>query len=456
MSMRAVDENTEVLLTEFVEGTLSPARRAEIETYLAAHPREKEVLDQLLDQRVTLRRLPSESPPPDIHDSIQSQLERSVLLDYFAEIQSPPRSIGMFRSQVLTAAALVVLSTGIFATVYFVVAPPNERSVDVALAHPNDERSLLKSSLPKNFPPTAEAFSAPGNPTGPLASASRSGDVKPLTSEPTGPAFSPPVASPPAQPESHPALRSGVSRSSPPPAPQGVSPTPDRRLATTLPSAPFPLAEGAVPIDLSAEQQVPTRRIVIYTPDPDGTRARVELLLRSGGWTYLSTPAPLPTSVSAFRASASTSRPNLTYGPPPSIPSLPAPLETGKEPALPQSDHAAAKGIGPVPNPLLLVRVEGNQVEALIAALPKLAAPSTTEFPATHPVAPETETAEAATRSPSDRPATAPASPAIVNLLVDIRLLAEPSPPSPSTSHSQASPPATQPNLPADSHSPPP
>lgn len=124
MSVRAADESTEMLLADYLEGNLAPDRRAEIDAYLSAHPKERAVIDQLAAQRGLLAALPRESAPADVRDAVQSQLERSMLLESLSEIGSE-KAVGMrSRPQTLALAAMVVLSLGMGVAIYTIIAPP--------------------------------------------------------------------------------------------------------------------------------------------------------------------------------------------------------------------------------------------------------------------------------------------------------------------------------------------
>lgn len=456
MSMRAADEKTEILLTELVEGTLPSTRRAELEAYLAAHPKEKEVIDQLLEHRSTLRNLPHEAAPPDIHDSIQSQLERSVLLENLAEIQSPPRASRWFRSQAVTLAALLVLSTGVFATVYFVVAPPREKSVEVA-------------STPSHVIAPESKAASPSD-----------GDAAHLATRDT-PLTAPTRAEAPAV------------RSSP------LIDNSAKLLAAAPPHAPTPDLPTA-----TLDSLIPTRRVVIYTDDPMATRARVEQLLRSGGWNYLATP---PVNVANFAQSQSA---QLQLQVPELQSDLQVPREgsvhaerrqrsraiqippTGEPTTQPSTREVLTLSTRPpeseVSSSMLLVRVEANQADALAAALPKLATDHSTDLqlgPSSAPALPPAasagslpggqrgeESAEArqegglhgkpessATTQPSDpadsnrksRGATTQTTSQVLNLLVDIRFNPSTIPPEPAADATSSPPtttkaPATQPS----------
>src|SRR5439155_24183600 len=78
--MMANTENIEAKLCAYVDGALDAAGRAEIEAHLAANPQHRQLMAELSDQRSLLRDLPHAKAPQDLLESVQTQLERSVLL----------------------------------------------------------------------------------------------------------------------------------------------------------------------------------------------------------------------------------------------------------------------------------------------------------------------------------------------------------------------------------------
>src|SRR6184192_2586874 len=96
-------EQIEAKLCAFVDGDLDAAGRAEIEAHLEANPQHRQLLAELMVQRDFLRQLPRSTAPEDLYESLQTQLERSVLLKHDEE---PPAIAGRIRhSPQLFAAA---------------------------------------------------------------------------------------------------------------------------------------------------------------------------------------------------------------------------------------------------------------------------------------------------------------------------------------------------------------
>src|SRR4051812_44508248 len=73
-------EQIEAKLAAYIDGELDEAGRAEIEKHLASNPQHRKLIDELSIQRDLIRGLPRENAPPEISETIQGQLERSVLL----------------------------------------------------------------------------------------------------------------------------------------------------------------------------------------------------------------------------------------------------------------------------------------------------------------------------------------------------------------------------------------
>src|SRR4051812_15318112 len=74
-------ENIEAKLCAYVDGELDAAGRAEIEAHLASNPQHRQLMAELNGQRGLLRGLPRAKAPDDLLETVQTQLERSVLLD---------------------------------------------------------------------------------------------------------------------------------------------------------------------------------------------------------------------------------------------------------------------------------------------------------------------------------------------------------------------------------------
>src|SRR4051812_25764016 len=111
-------ENIEAKLCAYVDGELDAAGRAEIEAHLAANPQHRQLLEELTRQRELLRDLPREKAPDDLSESLQAQLERSVLL---GSQQSAVAGKISHWPQFMALAAVLVLAIGLAAVIYMVL-----------------------------------------------------------------------------------------------------------------------------------------------------------------------------------------------------------------------------------------------------------------------------------------------------------------------------------------------
>lgn len=118
-------EQIEARLCAYVDGELSPAERAEIEQHLAANPAHMVLIHDLIAQRAMVRQLPREKAPSDLSELLQSQLEREALLgkEPLAD-DAPSLRINRF-PQLLSIAAIVLLTIGLGAVVYLVLPTGN-------------------------------------------------------------------------------------------------------------------------------------------------------------------------------------------------------------------------------------------------------------------------------------------------------------------------------------------
>jgi len=257
MSIRAADEKTELLLLDYLDGALPPERRIELETYLRAHPKEQQILEDLKVHRRQLGAVPAEPAPREVYEVAQSQLERAALLDHFTEDR---QEVSGRRSspQWISLAAVLVLGTGLAAALYFVLAPdgkPHDLGVTSPFAR-NDGRvdeSAKVSAGAATRPVVLEGAD------------SKTGDA--LASV----APAPPGGADGALPEAA---------------------APDRsRAAGRLDREVASPAALAMPSVGLAAAEAPVRLLTIATADPLLSRARVESVLRSGGWAFMVAPA---------------------------------------------------------------------------------------------------------------------------------------------------------------------
>src|SRR4051812_1438866 len=112
-------EQIEAKLCAYVDGELDAAGRADIEAHLAANPQHRQLLAELREQREMLRALPHVKAPGDLIESLQTQLERSVLFNDNAE--APYVAGRINRWPPIVAAAVLLLSVGLAAIIYFML-----------------------------------------------------------------------------------------------------------------------------------------------------------------------------------------------------------------------------------------------------------------------------------------------------------------------------------------------
>src|SRR5687768_8874686 len=114
-------ENIESRLCDYIEQELDEAGRLEIEKHLEANPQHRELLDDLKETRRMVREIPREAAPPEVLESLQGQLERSVLLSPAEEEESDLVLHVRRLPQVMAIAAMLLLAVGLAAVIYFVL-----------------------------------------------------------------------------------------------------------------------------------------------------------------------------------------------------------------------------------------------------------------------------------------------------------------------------------------------
>jgi anti-sigma factor RsiW len=154
-------EATEAKLCAYLDGELAPDQRTEIEEYLKNYPQHRQTLSDLAAMRNVLRNLPRERAPAEVAEAFQGQMERSMLLDGPADVDSIIRLRRW--PQFALAAAIVVLAVGLGIIVYIIlpgtpqkysVAPP----IAVAPAPPLSPAIVAeKTPAIVNPPPVNEA-----------------------------------------------------------------------------------------------------------------------------------------------------------------------------------------------------------------------------------------------------------------------------------------------------------
>ena len=107
-------EATEARLCAYLEGTLLPTEKVEIERHLLANPQHKRLLAELATTREWTRMLPFENVPIDLAEAFQGQVERSILLD-----DSDAQGATVRRwPQLVLIAATVVITLGLGFLIY--------------------------------------------------------------------------------------------------------------------------------------------------------------------------------------------------------------------------------------------------------------------------------------------------------------------------------------------------
>ncbi|HWB54345.1 MAG TPA: hypothetical protein VG722_09130, partial [Tepidisphaeraceae bacterium] len=116
------DDNIESRLCAYVDGLLDERQREEIEQYLDRYPEHRQLIDQLIQERASLRDLPRESAPPDVLAHFQGQVERSALLGDLADTAADGRRPRR-RFNWAAVAAVVLLAAGLSVIVWIALPP---------------------------------------------------------------------------------------------------------------------------------------------------------------------------------------------------------------------------------------------------------------------------------------------------------------------------------------------
>src|SRR5580698_6426103 len=125
-------EEIEAKLAAYIDGELDAAGRAEIEKHLQANPQHRTLISDLMQQRELVRSLPRTNAPAEISETLQGQLERSVLLGSGVDAgddTSMRMSPWPHRGAI---AAIVLLTAGLSFLVYKVL-PSNKPSPELAV-----------------------------------------------------------------------------------------------------------------------------------------------------------------------------------------------------------------------------------------------------------------------------------------------------------------------------------
>jgi hypothetical protein len=130
-------ENIEARLCDYIEGELDEQGRAEIEKHIEQNPQHRLLLQELMQMRELVHDLPREVAPAEILESLQSQLERSGLLepadnDDESELVLRVRRLPQFAA----IAAMLMLAVGLAGVIYFVLPQSGANRPEFAVAPP--------------------------------------------------------------------------------------------------------------------------------------------------------------------------------------------------------------------------------------------------------------------------------------------------------------------------------
>ena len=129
-----MSQNQEIIeakLCGYIDNELDPQERVEIEKHLEANPQHRRLLESLKATRDLLKWLPRESAPPEVAETLNGQLERSVLLDEGTEALRP----GIW-PRIFAAAAIILLTAGLGIAVYLTLPKSQNNAVPYAANTP--------------------------------------------------------------------------------------------------------------------------------------------------------------------------------------------------------------------------------------------------------------------------------------------------------------------------------
>src|SRR5690606_1170502 len=152
-SCRAMtDDRIEAKLAAYIDGELPADEAADVERYLAGNPRQRQVVEQMIQARNWMASLPRARAPGDLLESIDPSLERSALFDESAT--APAKWGSLVSPQVLALAATVALVATLGIAMLWLL-PERGGEVPVAENQPQE--------------PTQGGTGLPEVPEGPLA-----------------------------------------------------------------------------------------------------------------------------------------------------------------------------------------------------------------------------------------------------------------------------------------------
>ncbi|MFN4243741.1 MAG: hypothetical protein ACK4PI_10960 [Tepidisphaerales bacterium] len=288
--LRAADESTEILLTDYLDGRLDPRRQAELDAYLAQHPDQRAVLADLMEHRSRLQALPAETAPRELLLDVNARLERSALLDGADTLETPRRSRRL--PQLAAMAAVLTLTAGLAVTTWWVLAPRPHATPPLATSSQAGPAAMAA----RDDVAAGRAAALPRSSEGTLAAAGPRWSAEPSTALPERsaplPAGEDVAAVPPAAALAAPAETAGSAA-----APGSPGATAARASAEGPADLPAGMGGPFARMDLADELAgyigPVDRTVVLSSPDPVATRARVETFLREGGWACSPAPSDL-------------------------------------------------------------------------------------------------------------------------------------------------------------------
>src|SRR5579863_7590337 len=160
-----MSQNQEIIeakLCGYIDGELDAEGRVEIEKHLEANPQHRRLLESLKATRDLLRWLPREQAPPELSETLNGQLERSVLLDYEGDalrIRAWPR--------VFAAAAIILLTAGLGVAVFYALPRSQKPSLATHTQLPESESARKFSFNSPTAGPTVSDSIASATPSDP-------------------------------------------------------------------------------------------------------------------------------------------------------------------------------------------------------------------------------------------------------------------------------------------------
>lgn len=144
-------------LSEYVDGTLTPAERAQVERWLAGDPAGQRTVVELAQVKHRASALPLRAVPEMVWSGVRAGIRGTR--EGGAEVQRLRRRVTLSMSQ-LAAAASVLLAVGAIGTWWVVgergrTAPPVVTQPPVAVVHPTDGTTGPTPLAPDRSVPTA-------------------------------------------------------------------------------------------------------------------------------------------------------------------------------------------------------------------------------------------------------------------------------------------------------------